>query len=137
MIVLQLSEYLKNKFPAELIYTNERVKLALQSVIPDRNLLVRDYGGTEVPWYQWTSAPVQIVARDVDVVTAQDLSEMIFADVTSRFGLILPAVTIGTKTYPQKQTGAITAIQTPSNLGNDSEGRIEYVFNILIKYRRT
>lgn len=137
MIVRQLAEYLKNKFPAELFYTNERVKLALQDIIPDRNVLLMDSGGNEVPWYKWQSATVQIIARDVDPVEAQDLSEGIFADVTSRFGLILPAVTIGTKTYPQKQTGAITAIQTPSNLGNDSEGRIEYVFNILIKYRRT
>lgn len=135
-MILQLAEYLKNKFPNELFYVNQRVKLAIQDIIPDRNVLLTDTSGSEVTWYKWQSATVQVMARDVDQFESADLSEMIFADITSRFGLILPSVIVGTKTFPAIQTGAITAIQTPSNLGNDSEGRIEYVFNILIKYRR-
>lgn len=135
-MIYNLSEYFKNKFPAELFYTNGRIKLALQDIIPDRNVLLLGSGGGETPWVQWRSSTVQILCRDADTVRASELADTIFDDIVSRFGLILPTAIVDGAVYPPIQTGAITAIQVPYNLGAIDDGRYLVTFNLMIKYRR-
>lgn len=131
-MIYNFVELLKNQFPNEAIYTNGRVLLAGQQVIPDRNILVNETGGIERPWNRYRQATVQIITRDVDAVLSREMAYDVFNFITSRFGLILPTVTVNGNNFPEVKTAQISAIQLPFNLGHDEEGRIEYTTNYLI-----
>jgi hypothetical protein len=136
-MIYQFVNYLKTTFPTEIIYTNGRIKLAGQQEIPDRNVLVMETGGTEKPWCQRDNATIQILSRDFDVTKSRKLAYDIFEDITSRFGLILPGVTVAGTAYPDLQVSQISAIQLPYCLGADEAGRIEYTTNYQIYFVRT
>lgn len=131
-----LVEYLKTEFPTETIYSNGRRLISGQSVIPDRNVLVNESGGVEQPWTLYSEPELQIITRDSSVVGARALSMSIFEEITSRFGLILPAVTVDSIVYPAVQVAQIKAQQNPYYKGEDEEGRSEFANNYLIIYRR-
>lgn len=135
-MIYNLVEYLKNEFPTELFYTNTRIKTATQTVIPDRNALIKETGGPEKPWIQFVRKTVQILTRDKIDPKARKLAWDIYKKITSRFGLILPAVAVDGVNYPEIQTCQISAIQEPYPLGADESGRIEYTTNYEILYRR-
>jgi hypothetical protein len=136
-MIYQLARYLKNQFPTECIYTNGRIKLSTQQEIPDRNVLIMETGGSEIPWIQRDEATVQILTRDADVTKSRKLAHNIFSDITSRFGLILPAVTVDGSAYPALQVSQISAIQLPYCLGADEAGLIEFTTNYHIFFVRT
>ena len=131
-MIYNLLALLRAQFTTELIYVNGRVKLPAQQTIPARNLLLTDTGGSETPWTLYQNLTVQLIARDVDAPKAQRLAQQVFVFLTSRFGLMLPAITVGGVFYAAVQTAQISAIQVPYNLGPDEEGRIEYVTNYQI-----
>lgn len=129
-------QFLKDEYPTERIYANGRFKLSTESIIPDRNVLVNEAGGTEQPWILYDRISLQLICRDRGNPQARALAYNIFENITSRFGLELPAVTVNGITYPLLQVAQITADQPPYFLGVDSEGRNEYVNNYTIIYRR-
>ena len=135
-MIYNLVELLRNQFPAETIYINGRSLLAGQENIPDRNILVTDTGGTEKPWILRSDVTVQIITRDADSPKAGKMAMDIFYFLTSRFGLILPQITIDGDLYPQIHTAKITAIQRPYFLGVDEEGRSEYTTNYIVFFER-
>ena len=128
--------YLRTQFPAETVYQDERKKLSGQTTIPARCILVLDNGGPEEPWIQDAQKMIQVITRDVDAVRARKLAWDIFEDATSRFGLILPAITVGGTVYPAVQVSQIAAVAQPYNMGQDADGRTEYTTNYQIWYRR-
>jgi len=131
-MIYNFVELLKNQFPSELIYTNGRILIAGQTVIPDRNILVNETGGLERPWNRYRQATVQILTRDKDSVTSREIAYDIFNFLTSRFGLILPVITVNGTIFAELKTAQISAIQLPFNLGPDEESRIEYSTNYMI-----
>lgn len=135
-MIYNLVQYLKNEFPAELIYTNIRQQLATQNEIPDRNLLVKNTGGTEKNVYFYGVHTCQIIARDLSAPSAEYLCTQVYNKLHSRFGLILPAITIGAILYPAVQAAQISGIQLPSSMGVDEEGRTEVVCNLKINMVR-
>lgn len=136
-MIYNLVELLRNQFPTETIYANGRVLIAGQESIPDRNILVNETGGNEKPWILYHEPTYQIITRDKDAPKARKLAFDVFEFLTSRFGLILPAITVDGTVYPDIQTAQISAIQIPYNLGADSEGRIEYTTNYKIIIMRS
>ena len=128
-MIYNFAQLLRTQFPTEVVYVDGRVKLAGQASIPARCLLVIDTGGVERPWILRQTATVQITARDVDAPRARKLAHDVFYYLTSRFGLILPQITIGGVLHPQIQTAQISATQMPYDLGPDEDGRFEYVTN--------
>lgn len=128
-MIYNLAQLLRTQLPTETIYIDGRVKLPGQSNIPTRNLLLTDTGGTEMPWILRQNLTVQIIARDADAPKARALAYSVFTFLTSRFGLVLPQITVGGVVHAQIVTAQISAIQVPYNLGPDEEGRIEYVCN--------
>ncbi len=103
-----------------------------QEFVPDRRVIVTETGGTEQPWYRYSEPTVQIKVRDTNNPGAHALAFNIFNEITSRFGLTLPAIVVGSTTYPAIQTAQIIAIQRPYCLGADDNGRIEYTTNYKI-----
>lgn len=131
-MIYNFAQLLRTQFPTEVVYVDGRVKLTGQQTIPSRCLLVVDTGGVERPWILRQTATVQITARDVDAPRARKLAHDVFNFITSRFGLILPQITVGGVSYPQVQTAQISATQLPYDLGPDEDGRFEYVVNFEI-----
>ena len=132
-MIYQLVQYLRNTFPAETIYINERPPA---SVTPDRNMLVKETGGIPQPWTRYTESSIQIISRDVDTPKARVLARMIFTNITDRFGLILPVATVDGIVYNQVQSAQITAIQEPESIGADDEGRSLFSTNYKVIYTR-
>jgi hypothetical protein len=135
-MIFNLVQYLRNNFSNERIYPLEQYRLENEGDIPDRRILVAETGGT--PGYIIGSNTYQIRCRDIDVYNARDLA-FDFYDFLhgtdgrkGRFGVELPAVTIGAQTYSEKKTKHIEAIQKPEGIGLDQNGRSEYIFNIQI-----
>lgn len=133
-VVYNLVKYIRDEFPLETIFANERIKTATQ--IPDRCILITETGGQEKPVL---SIPTfQILVRDVDNVSTRKLAYEIYYKLQSesliggRFGLILPAVTVKGTLYPQIQTAQISALATPLSIGKDAEGRTEFSMNFQI-----
>ena len=128
-MIYNFAQLLKDQFPSELVYTNGRTLIVGQDSIPARNILVMETGGTEKPWNRFRNASVQILARDDDVTDARELAYDVFNFLTSRFGLLLPGVTVNGKLYPGFKTAQIAAIQLPHFIGLDTESRNVYSTN--------
>jgi hypothetical protein len=128
--------WLRNQFPAETIYANERQSIG-GAVIPDRCALASEGSGTEIPLMKSGFQMVQIITRDIDSPKARKFAWDFFKYITSRWGQKLPAVTIDGTVYPEIQTGQISAVARPQSLGADEEGRHEFSTNYQIYWRRT
>ena len=132
-----LTQYLRNQFPNEVFYPVEKYKTSSQSTIPDRINIIRDTGGIEQPWTRYSQPTLQILSRDSSPAAARKLAYDIYDHLQShQFGLILPAITVGSTTYPAKQIAQISAIQQPFKLGTDDNGRTEYATNYKIILER-
>lgn len=135
-MIYNFVQYLEDEFPSELIYTNTRLLISGQEYIPDRNVLVKETGGAEKPWIKYVEKTVQILTRDVDSPKSRKLAWDIYQNITSRFGLVLPAAAVDGVNYPEIQTSQISALQEPYCLGADDSGRIEFTTNYKIIYKR-
>ena len=133
-MIFNLVQYLRTEFPTETIYADVEHLTSTQEHIPDRRIIVSDTGGTEQPWTRYSEPTVQILVRDTNNPASRKLAYDIFNELTSRFGLILPAIIVGSITYPQIETAQIIAIQKPYCLGADDNGRIEYTTNYKITF---
>lgn len=131
-MIYNLVQYLRTEFPTETIYINSATLIAGQTEIPDRIVIVRSTGGTEKPWLRYSEPTIQILTRDNNSPASEKLARDIYNKITSRFGLILPAIIIGSTTYPAIQTAQISAIQLPYLLDIDENRRTEYVTNYKI-----
>lgn len=127
MILYNLKQYLKNEFPAETIYAGSR-----KDGLSDRTVQIIDNGGTQEPWFEFIAESIQIMVRDVDSPKAYKLAKDIYDKINNRYGLILPANTVGTDVYPEIQTAQISANATPGYIGDDDNGRSEYSTNFRI-----
>lgn len=133
-MIFNLVQYLRTEFPTEIIYSDVEQKTSSQESVPDRRIIVSDTGGTEQPWTNYSEPTVQILTRDTNNPAARKLAYDIFYELKSRFGLILPAIIVGTITYPAIETAQIIPIQKPFCLGADENGRIEYTTNYKITF---
>jgi len=135
-MIYNFVEYLRTEFPAETIYTNERIKIAGQTSIPDRNVLVIEDGGPEQPWTLYVEKSIQILVRDKSIVGCRRLAWDIYKKITSVFGLVLPVANVGGNIYNSIQVAQINGVQQPAGIGSDAEGRPRFTCNYQIIYRR-
>jgi len=133
-MIWNLQRYLELLFPNELIYVNMRYRQFPDTEIPDRNVLVQEITGTEGAWYRWKQKVLQFVVRDIDQVSAKALTDIIYNELHGRFGLELPAVTVGGIVYPTVKTGQVSSQTIPQSLGEDENGRPEFSFTMKILY---
>lgn len=135
-MIFNLVQLLRNQFPNERIYPAEQYRLLNESQVPDRRCLVQETQGT--PEFVLNIFGAEIKCRDLDPYHARDFVFDIYNFLhgedgrKGRFGVRLPAVTIGAITYPEIATKQISGSQLPSFLETDENKRSEYVFNIQI-----
>lgn len=135
-MIYNLTEYLMTKFPAEAIRANIRGKLAGTTQVPERIAYIQETGGSIEAWLTFATQSIQIITRDVDVTGARTLAFLIFDEINSTFGLILPAVTVDGELHPQIQVAQISANSLPQCLGDDANGRVEFSTNYRVLYRK-
>lgn len=135
-MIYNLYQYLVDEFPDETIYVNARMPQQGTSVIPDRNILIQESGGNVQPVTEFTEKSFQLLARDATIPGARELAWLFFEELSSRFGLILPLVSVGGIVYNEIQSAAIMPIQEPYFIGNDEEGRAEFTTNYIVRYTR-
>jgi hypothetical protein len=133
-LIFNLIQYLRTQFPTETIYADVLHLTAGQESVPDRCIVVKDTGGTEQAWTNYSEPTIQILTRDTNNPGARKLAYDIYFKIKSRFGLILPSIAVGGITYPAIETAQIIPIQKPFPLGADKNGRIEYTTNYKITF---
>lgn len=131
-MIWNLQRYLELVFPNEIFFVNMRYKQFPDSEVPDRCVLLTELTGNEGAWYKYTQAIVQIICRDIDQVKAKALTDILYNELHGRFGLELPAVIVGSITYPMVKTGQISSQTIPQSLGEDENGRSEFLFTMKI-----
>jgi hypothetical protein len=133
-MIWQMQRYLEILFPNEIFYVNMRYKTFPDKEVPDRNILIQELPGTEGALYKYKQFVLQFIVRDIDQVKAKALTDQIYKELHGRFGLELPAITIGGIVYPKVKTGQISSQTTPQSLGEDENGRPEFSFSMKILY---
>jgi hypothetical protein len=133
-LIFNLVQYLRIQFPTETIYPDVKFLTSTQESVPDRIVIATDTGGTEQAWTRYSEPTIQILTRDISNPRARALAYNIFNKITSRFGLILPAIVVDSITYPVIETAQIIGIQKPYCLGDDGNGRIVYTTNYKITF---
>jgi hypothetical protein len=135
-MIYQFCKYLESVFPAETIYRNVRGKIFPATKVPDRNILVKETGGTRQAWSGYTEATLQIITRDVDMPKARQLAQAVFEEIIERYGQVLPAETVDGVNFPAIHSAQISAIQEPQSIGADKNGKYEFSANYKIIYVR-
>ena len=134
-MIYNLVAFLRAAFPAEVIYCNTREATIGQEAVPDRCILVREDGGGPGVWAKISIPTAQVITRAMDSPSARKMAYDIFEAINSRFGLILPAITVDSVLYPAIHTAQISAIQRPYCLGKDDESRTEYTNNYQVYFK--
>lgn len=123
---------MRDSFPSDTFFLNVQLS---QNEISDRRVLIQ-IGGNETPWTLFNRLTAQILVRDIEHVTAEKLATDIYYLLHGKFGLVLPAVTVGIVSYDSITAAQINGIQYPYCLGMDDNGRVEFTANYQVIYRR-
>jgi len=134
-LIYNWTAWLRNQFTTETFYSNERKAIA-GATIPDRCILSIEGAGDDKPPMNTGFTMVQVTVRAKNNPEARTLAWSIYKYAVGRWGQILPAVSIGGVSFPALTTGQITANGRPASLGEDVEGRTEFVMNLQIYWRR-
>lgn len=132
-MIYNLHKYLETKFNTETFYVNLRSTTFPEDAVPDRCVLLSQAGGSEGAWFHYRQTQITFTCRDIDQVKSKSLADKIYDELKGRFGLILPAVSVGGTLHPQIQTGQISAQNIPQCTGEDENGRPEFSFTIIVK----
>jgi len=133
-LIYNIVQYLRDNLAGETIYPEERFPISGR--VPERNILIRDTGGTEVEVLE--NNTYQITVRDTNSPAAKKLSDQVYellqgdAKTNGRFGLILPSTVVNGVNISSIQTARITAIQRPESLGKNPDGLSEFSINFQI-----
>ena len=123
-------QLLKTNFPTETFYANQ--EMTTQGIVADKRCIVMESGGTDRPDTRLIRQRVQFNIRDLYGPKARVFAYQIYNYLQSRWGLILPSVTVDGVLFPQIESAELTAIQTPQSMGKDDNGRSVFVFNFLV-----
>lgn len=131
-MINNLVQYLRTSLPTETIYINQRKATDSQGFVPDRMILVRETGGTEEPSANLKRQTVQILARDISSPKARVLAYSVYNLLQSKWGLLLPQITVDGVIYPEIETAQLSSVQMPSSMGEDENGNTVFSFNFII-----
>ena len=99
---------------------------------PQEAIAVSDTGGEPGHWYERTDWSVQFLSRAKSSVEAKTQIDAVYAKIKNRFGLALPAVTVGGTVFPLVKTYQISPIQSPTYIGADKSNLEMFSFNSVI-----
>jgi len=126
-MIYNLRKYLTLNLPDITFYANGwRPSSARDSV------MILQSGGDPKPWYDRTDWTVQVMSRAENIVNAKEQIDEVYEELKNRYGLELPAITVGTTLYPLVKTYQISPLQTPSYIGADNANLEMWSFNLII-----
>ena len=136
-MIYQLRQDLENNFPTESIFANMLGKIFPSEIVPDRCVLIQEYGGGQPePRTGFTNKGLQVISRDIDPVKARKLAYDFYDYLNDKFSITINSVTIDGNIYPAVFILQISANAEPQSIGYDEEGRAEFTTNYRIIYRR-
>jgi hypothetical protein len=135
-MIYNLIAFLRAIYTDVTFYVNE-TRLD-ENDLPERYCVIREYDGKDKPAYE--DQYFQVKVHDIDSARAKILAEELYYTMInsdgrgSRNNLTLPQVYVKSILYPAILISSIQALQKPSFLGIDDNGRAIYDFNLwLIK----
>lgn len=129
-MIYNLTQLLKTQFPTETFYANQ--EMTTQGIVADKRCIVAESGGTERPDTRLVRQRVQFNVRATDGPKARAFAYQIYDYLQSRWGVILPSVTVDGVLFPQIESAELSSIQTPQSMGKDDSGRSVFIFNFIV-----
>lgn len=129
-MIYNLVQLLKTQFPADTFYANK--EKATQGIVPDKRCIVIESGGTDEPATRLFRQRIQFNIRATDGPKARAFAYQIYDFLNSRWGVVLPQVTVDGTLFAQVETAEISSIQIPQSMGEDEDGRTVFVFNSIV-----
>jgi hypothetical protein len=126
-MIYNLTGYLRTTIPSLKFYAN-----GAPTDAPDTCIYVNDMGGSERPWFDRQESRIQIISRARSRDTAKQNADTVYKNIKKKFGISLPAVTVGGVLYPLVKTWAILPIEAPQYLTDDDSGAPLFVFTVTI-----
>ncbi len=126
-MIYNLRSYLTINLPDIIFYAN--------GWRPDSehdSVMVLQNGGDPLPWFDRTNWTVQIMSRAENIVNAKKLIDAVYNKLKNRYGLELPAITVGSTVYPLVKTYQISPLQAPGYIGADKANLEMWSFNLRI-----
>ena len=99
---------------------------------PDDTICINEGSGNERPWFDRKDTLVQFVSRSMDKTTSRKNAYTIYNLIKKKYGLTLPAVTVGSDTYAATTGWAIRPVNSPQYAFDDDAGRVNYTFTVEI-----
>lgn len=129
-------KYLETLMPTETIFVNARQKIFPAKKVPDRNILLTEYGGSPVyAENDFRNQTIQVLTRDISTVGARQLAFKCYGYLHKHFGYTFPAITIDGDVFPEIFINQISANAIPQSLGFDENGLAEFVANYRVFYK--
>lgn len=126
-MIYNLFKYLQNTFPAlSFVVDGWEDEDQIESI------QVRQTGGDVQHWFVRQDITFQFLSRSESKVLSKQNIELVYNDLRNRFGLTLPANTVGGKTYPALKTAQISPLQVPGYIGTDQNKYHLYSVNFVI-----
>lgn len=132
-MIYQLRQDLEDNFPTENIFANLLGKIFPNEIVPDRCVLLQEYGGNPPePRTGFGNKGLQILTRDISPVKARKLAWDIFNYLNDKFSITLNSVTVDGDVYPDVFILQFSANGEPQSIGYDEGGRAEFTTNYRI-----
>ena len=126
-VEFNLKQYLINEIPAITFISN-----GYSPNSPQECVAVIGTGGSTQHNFDRTDWSVQILSRADSKFQARRNSYDVYEKLKNRFGLTLPAVTVGGVLYESFIAWQIIPIQVPGYIGADNNSREMFSFNITL-----
>ena len=117
-MIYNLTKYLVDNLPA-ISFTSNGFKKGS----PNNVVSIVEGGGPPDPYIKRIDFSINIMSRADDNPTARKQAFAVYDIINKKFGLTLPADTVGAETFPAVKTWKIIAVAMPGYIGNDENGR--------------
>lgn len=135
-MIFNLVQYLRDEFPAKKFYTNDAIANMGEEFIPDRHAVIEESGGTQTAWNHFISQLIMTKYMDIEGPKARAFAYLVYEDLLTRVGLLLPEKTVDGTLFPAVKVSQISANAPPFNLGADDQGRIVFTTNFTVIYSK-
>ena len=125
-MIYNLVKYLSDQLPALSFVTN-----GWEPNSERNSIMIRQTGGDQKPFNR-KDYMAQVMSRAKNTVIAKTQVDAVFDLLKYKYGLLLPAVTIGVVVHAAVQTYQVAPIALPGYIGADNENLEMWSFSLTI-----
>lgn len=126
-MIYNLVSYLTTQIPSLSFFAD-----GFNPTSPDTAIAVVETGGTEAPWFNRQDRLVQFISRAKSRFTARENAETVYNNIKKKYGVELPAVTVGGIPRPKVKTWGIVPVNIPQYVADDENGCPLFTFTVMI-----